>query len=131
MLARKLKELRGSMKITQSELAEHFGITQQAVARWERGKSKPDSDTLKELAVYFGVTVDYLLDDEQFEKSSGLRLADDETKLIYDYRCLDTSGKNLILSMIERLCGSGVVQNKIKNNFGVVGGDFNSGVTIG
>lgn len=61
MFGIKLKELRKKVKITQSELAEFLGITQQAVGKWEAGRSAPDPDTLMRLAEYFNVSVDYLL----------------------------------------------------------------------
>ena len=61
MFGEKLKELRKSKKITQVDLAEMLGITQQAVGKWETSRSEPDQKTLVQLAEYFGVTVDSLL----------------------------------------------------------------------
>ena len=62
MLSEKLKHLR-SLKdnMSQAELAEFLGVTQQAVGKWERDKTTPDYDTLKKLASFFNVTTDYLL----------------------------------------------------------------------
>ena len=61
MLSNQIKILRKFNKFTQSELANHLNITQQAVAKWEKGVSEPDSASLIKLADLFGVTVDYLL----------------------------------------------------------------------
>lgn len=61
MLADSLKRLRKDKKISQTALAEALGVTQQAVGKWETGRSSPDPQTLVRLAEYFGVTADTLL----------------------------------------------------------------------
>ena len=62
MLSEKLTELRKSKKISQEELADILMTSRQAVSKWERGESYPDIDRLKDLAIYYNVSVDYLLD---------------------------------------------------------------------
>ena len=49
--------------MTQAELAERLNYTDKAVSKWERGESVPDVAVLKTLASLFGVTVDYLLEE--------------------------------------------------------------------
>lgn len=61
MLSTNLKKLRSHKNITQRMLADSLGVTQQAVAKWENGKAEPDTETLKKLAKYFGISVDRLL----------------------------------------------------------------------
>ena len=61
MLGERLKQLRKGKGITQSALAEELGITQQAVGKWETGRSSPDPDMLLRLAEYFCVSIDSLL----------------------------------------------------------------------
>ncbi|MEG1863624.1 MAG: XRE family transcriptional regulator [Oscillospiraceae bacterium] len=61
MFAQQIKVLRKDSKISQSQLAKDLRVTQQAVGKWETGKSIPDSDTLKRIAEYFKTSVDYLL----------------------------------------------------------------------
>ena len=61
MLGKKLKELRRKNGVTQVDLAVHMGVSQQAVGKWETGRSSPDPETLLRLAEYFGVTTDALL----------------------------------------------------------------------
>lgn len=62
MLSEKLKKLRKEFKLTQGELAVRFGVTQQAIAKWESGHARPETDTISRIAEFFGVTTDYLLD---------------------------------------------------------------------
>ena len=62
----RLKVLRESKGVTQSQLGEFIGAKKSAVSLWESGKRQPDQETLVRLAAYFEVTVDYLLGrDEQ------------------------------------------------------------------
>lgn len=61
MLDERIIQLRKDKGISQEQLAELLNTTRQAVLKWERGESYPDIDRLKDLAVYFGVSIDYLL----------------------------------------------------------------------
>lgn len=57
----RLKPLRQAKKITQKQMAELLGCTEQHYQRMEYGKVNLPSATLIFLADYFGVTADYLL----------------------------------------------------------------------
>ena len=68
IIAKNLIELRTSAKLTQLELGEKLNYTDKAVSKWERGESMPDITVLKQIADLFGVTVDYLLQEEHSKK---------------------------------------------------------------
>ncbi len=53
--------LRREKQITQEQLAQAMGVTNQAVSKWESGQSYPDITLLPRLSAYFQVTVDELL----------------------------------------------------------------------
>ena len=57
----KIGQLRKAKGISQEQLAEILNTTRQAVSKWERGDCYPDIDRLKDLAVFFNVSIDYLL----------------------------------------------------------------------
>ena len=61
MFAEKLKMLRKEKNITQEEFAKALEVTKGAVAMWETDKRTPEVDTLKKIADYFQVSVDYLI----------------------------------------------------------------------
>lgn len=61
LIANYLKGLRKEKGITQSELAKEMGVTFQAVSRWEKADSIPDLDTLSNLADYYKVSIDDIL----------------------------------------------------------------------
>ena len=64
----RLKELRKSKGLTQAELGNLLGVSQNTYSYWERGKVRIDNDSLAKLASIYDVTIDYLMgrDDEQF-----------------------------------------------------------------
>ena len=61
MFAQRLRTLRKENHISQAALAGELQVTQQAVGKWETGRSTPDPATLTRLAEYFAVSTDYLL----------------------------------------------------------------------
>ncbi len=61
----KLIRLRKREGLSQEALAEALGVSRQAVSRWEQGTALPDGAKLLPCARYFGVSVDWLLDEEQ------------------------------------------------------------------
>lgn len=63
-MARFIAERRKTKKITQKQLAEHLGITDKAVSKWERGLSCPDISLLSELAAILEVSTSELLNGE-------------------------------------------------------------------
>ena len=59
----KIKELRISKNLTQQQLADELHVTKQAISKWEKGKSVPDIASIELLSAFFGVSVDYLIND--------------------------------------------------------------------
>ncbi len=55
----RLQALRKERGVTQEQLANHLGVSPQAVSKWENG-SYPDGDLLPRIADFFEVTIDYL-----------------------------------------------------------------------
>jgi len=73
-------DLRKKHDLSQEELAERIGVSRQAVSKWERAESSPDTDNLIQLARLYNVSLDELL------------YADEQT---------DNSGAGDILNMVE------------------------------
>nr|WP_325298263.1 helix-turn-helix transcriptional regulator [uncultured Dysosmobacter sp.] len=66
----KLQGLRQRAEMSQDALAEKLNVSRQAVSRWERDETMPETDKVVALAELFGVTTDYLLRDQP-EESRG------------------------------------------------------------
>ena len=60
-IGEKIRLLRKKNDVTQDKLADHLGVTPQAVSRWESGVCYPDMNYLPSIADYFSVTMDDLL----------------------------------------------------------------------
>ena len=61
----KLREARKAAGLSQEQFAEKMSVSRSAVAKWESDKGLPDVNNLKVMAQLLGVTIDYLLDDEE------------------------------------------------------------------
>lgn len=65
-----IKRLRSGAGMTQERLADLLNISPQAVSRWENDAAMPDISLLRPLANLFGVTTDYLLEMDSFQKDA-------------------------------------------------------------
>ena len=57
----KLQSLRQKSGMSQDALAEKLNVSRQAVSRWERDETMPETEKVVLIADLFGVTTDYLL----------------------------------------------------------------------
>ncbi|MFJ8064860.1 helix-turn-helix domain-containing protein [Psychrobacillus sp. NPDC096426] len=70
MLSNKLKQLRNTTHLTQSEFAKKIDVARTTYAMYEQGKREPDYETLKKIASFHGVTTDYLLGSEDLNRNN-------------------------------------------------------------
>lgn len=56
----KIKELRESLKLTQSEFADNLGVTQAALSAYEKGTRNPTFETIMLVSKTFDVSIDWL-----------------------------------------------------------------------
>lgn len=61
-IAQKIIEARERWGLSQIELAHGIGIHPSVVSRWESGKSIPSLDSIKKIAVFFGLKVCELIE---------------------------------------------------------------------
>lgn len=80
-----IAEMRKEKKLTQEDIAEHFGITSQAVSKWERGVNAPDISILKDLAQILGVEVVEILNGERSNTKKESNINDTMIKSIEFY----------------------------------------------
>lgn len=60
-MAQRLVDRRKAAGLSQEALAAQLGVSRQAVSKWERSESSPDTDNLIALAARYGVSLDELL----------------------------------------------------------------------
>lgn len=61
IIAKNLTLLRKSRELTQQDFAKLFNYSDKTISKWELGYAIPSVETLKQIADYYGVTVDYFL----------------------------------------------------------------------
>lgn len=61
----KYVKLRDQKEVTDYRVSEDTGITKSTFSDWKSGRSKPKTDKLKILADYFGVPIEYFLEDKE------------------------------------------------------------------
>lgn len=67
-LSEKLKALRKEKNVSQEKLAQYLNVSFQAVSKWENAQTCPDVFLLPDIARFFGITVDELLQVEQINE---------------------------------------------------------------
>lgn len=68
-----LRKLRLSRNMTQEQLAEVFGVSPQAVSRWENDSACPDVTLLPGIAMFFDTTTDEILGMDALRSEENLR----------------------------------------------------------
>lgn len=95
----KIKTLRKSMGLTQTELGERVGVKKNAVSKWECGRVEDiPTSTIKALAALFGVPASYLIDDDSEEQP----LVNDDEELTEYLEDLKTRPELRMLFQLSR-----------------------------
>ena len=85
-----IAELRKIKGLTQSELGERLCISFQAVSKWERGETLPDTSILPDLARVLETTIDFILTggEKMVEYKGKAKISD----IIEGLKCLENMG---------------------------------------
>ena len=73
----KIKELRISKGLKQSDLAILLHVAQTTISNWENDRTEPDFDSLRQMAELFDVSADYLLGQSDVKKKEKPVVKDD------------------------------------------------------
>jgi len=81
LLSEKLYKLRKNSGLSQEQLAEKLNVSRQAISKWESGTAVPESEKLVTISNYFGVSVVYLLKDDEEVKGTD-SIVEEKPKMI-------------------------------------------------
>ena len=97
MIGDRIRELRSARRMSQTELAKAIHVSQQAITKWENGKSEPSSSAIDDIANYFNVSSDYLLE-RTSEKTPNKDLSKNQKLVAYsiDPNISDEERKDII-----------------------------------
>ena len=104
-MVKNLKELRMKKGISQQQLADIIGVSQQSINKYENHRSEPQIAVLADLADYFETSVDYLIGhsdiDRKIENTRPFDLNPEESELIEIYRTLSQNERKSIQLIME------------------------------
>lgn len=63
-----LKMIRKRKNLNQLKVAFDLNISREALSHYENGKRSPDVQMLRKLSQYFGVSIDFLVNGEEYKK---------------------------------------------------------------
>lgn len=100
----RIKSLRDEAGLSQADLAKELSVAQNTVSSWENGKRDPDTDTVKQLAAFFGVSTDYLLgatDKKNASSEEDAGLSAEENELLELFRNASPALQDAALRVLE------------------------------
>lgn len=101
--------LAGKQDKTPQTIAPEIPVSSGTVTNLKQGKKKPHKTTLKLIADFFGVSVDYMFQDHSIENTN---LADDEKELLRYYREMNDAGKFSALMSVKGMSEQDIFKKK-------------------
>jgi transcriptional regulator with XRE-family HTH domain len=74
---RRFRLLIDETRVSQQEIADHVGVTRQAIAQWKDGKTNPDVYSFVKIAEFFKVPYEYLLGETDSKVRENMKIADE------------------------------------------------------
>lgn len=100
-----LKKLRTNTNISQQQLADVIGVSQQSINKYENHGVEPDIATLIAIANYFSTSVDYLIGNTDIERKlenvQKYDLNEEECRIMDGYRKLNPTEKEIVKLIIS------------------------------
>ena len=131
-IGKRIAALRKEKGLTQEELAQHMGVSGQAVSKWENDQTCPDISALPKLARLLGVTVHELLEGK--EETPAVRvlppaerkdLKDMMLRVTVDSADGDRVRVNLPMALVEVAMEIGMEMPQINGQDALKGVDLN------
>jgi len=63
-----LRAIRRDRGLSQLKVAMDLAMSREALSHYENGKRSPDVDMLRMMSSYFGVSIDYLVNGEEYKR---------------------------------------------------------------
>ncbi|MDE6946996.1 MAG: helix-turn-helix domain-containing protein [Anaeroplasmataceae bacterium] len=76
IIGKNLSLLRKRKKYTQADLADILKYSDKAISKWEKGESLPSIDTLYQLCNLYGVTLDFLVHEGEYDEKKEFVMRD-------------------------------------------------------
>lgn len=100
-MIKNLKKLRTEFKISQQQLANAIGVSQQSINKYENQDVEPDIAVIIKIADYFSVSIDYLVGRNMSPDFVISSLTKEEKSVFAKYKILNKKEKDIIKFLIE------------------------------
>lgn len=117
MFPERLKELRKQRKMSQRDLAQALTVSQQTIGSWEVGRSEPNTELLRKISDYFGVTTDYLLGHGNNSNPKHIDVEDivnDSAMLTSREHALSDADRNAIRALLSTYLDTSEGQDRLR-----------------
>ncbi len=125
-IAKKRKE----QNLTQEQLAEHLGVSNKTVSKWETAKCMPDYSIIKSLCKELKITISELMNGEENEEKS-IRIYEDEQVLDLLRRTQELEKQKVVLTGVILIVMGIAIQALSYSLSGSNVKDFISGLLLG
>lgn len=100
--ANKLMKHRKQLGLSQEELAEKIGVSRQAVSKWERAESSPDTDNLIALSKIYNISIDEMLgyNIDSNKESADSQFKDEDASMLKQLGVVPVGSITIILFLI-------------------------------
>lgn len=102
-----LKKLRLEKGLSQQALADNFNLSQQSIYKYEHELAEPDIKTLKCLARFFDVSIDYLVgfadDSDDKDNSTLTKISASDVALLQEIKKLPPNVQETLSTLVSYL----------------------------
>jgi len=91
---------RKEKEMTQVELANHLGVTDRAISKWENGRGLPDLSLIRELCDILGISINELLNGEKIKKEEYKKVSDNNLINTLEYGKQELKKRNKVSILI-------------------------------
>ena len=101
----RLFELRTEKGLSQRQMAKALNISQGTYNNWENERTQPSIEQLKQLSVFFAVSVDYLIGNSDEYGTVGVSdgQTEEEKCLLQRFRAMEAGARNALLEFLRRV----------------------------
>lgn len=94
----------------QQDLTNYLGLKKSAYTSWKSGNSKSYRKYLIEIAEFFNVSIDYLVNGEEEKNSSSEQLSEEEQKILEYFKKLSPEKREQLIGIIEEFAETSAKQ---------------------
>lgn len=87
---------------TRNQVSKNLGLTKNCFNNWDNRGNIPDGDTLKKLAEYFEVTIDYLVGNDTTKTENTIPLLTEKEQLLLKLFRENESKQDSILDLLKK-----------------------------